>query len=799
MNEENLFKSALLAQDRHVRFLNATEDNLSNYFFGKKISLGANTSTLYPRLNLVDAIASNRPNPDNPVYYLVNAFIDEIIESEWTLDVSAKDDLISDIWEDKIKSVHRKSKRRIHFKKLILEMFTHAYFGIYFDGDKWYPLTSYDVFPGDASIPTWQEQPFITRLTKVKKNYIVDNLNYNKSCDSFLSSLSDLNDVFVYDIWCKDLNKNVAYLQNGEILYSQEFPVKGIYPIFGAVDTELINSFYTVPVMLVLSELLKEFQESISSIKKSSKSIANPLLVYDVDSGIDIDAVVQKMKQDYKQIIVGKNREGDIGFRAPGNLPGYAINMPVSVIDQMMKFLGINDAFLGNPMAGVRERGALTNLIKASFRKLESKVILLEEAFSDLDNYIIAYYKDHNKKFKETSDFETPEDFFLVKDVEAEERLTQFLNKDNTEEKNLTMNKFRAGLISQRTALKELGHTQPDKIIKEQQNEAMLRELFKVDVQRRTSEMARKDSLVLAFEKLKGRLQNKFWLTPIEGDKVVVSVHSSDKDKAAKLLLDLNDKVLIKVVKEKEERPADQDSMDIRQQPMVPEVESVSQQPIPEQQVQVQAATPAAEEITSNEELLKKVAELSGQAPNKEEETKEEEKDIQSFLKELEGTSKKPERESGAEKGAVPTPRETKPFLDELVEATLKNRKKIKPTADLMRLKALYFKEPIAKNLATGKQLVFLKPKNMPELLEEKFLLAGKKVYGVITVREIIDDFDFEETFKYHQMTDASRQKNWGDAKLYLYVFDFEEFETPVDYDVEPGAKNIITIKNPKI
>ena len=51
--------------------------------------------------------------------------------------------------------------------------------------------------------------------------------------------------------------------------------------------------------MLVLAELLKEFQESISSIKKSSKSIANPLLVYDVDSGIDIDAVVQKMKQDY--------------------------------------------------------------------------------------------------------------------------------------------------------------------------------------------------------------------------------------------------------------------------------------------------------------------------------------------------------------------------------------------------------------------------------------------------------------------------------------------------------------------
>ena len=39
-------------------------------------------------------------------------------------------------------------------------MFTHAYFGIYFDGDKWYPLTSYDVFP-EMHLFTWQEQPLL--------------------------------------------------------------------------------------------------------------------------------------------------------------------------------------------------------------------------------------------------------------------------------------------------------------------------------------------------------------------------------------------------------------------------------------------------------------------------------------------------------------------------------------------------------------------------------------------------------------------------------------------------------------
>jgi hypothetical protein len=48
-------------------------------------------------------------------------------------------------------------------------------------------------------------------------------------------------------------------------------------------------------------------------------------------------------------------------------------------------------------------------------------------------------------------------------------------------------------------------------------------------------------------------------------------------------------------------------------------------------------------------------------------------------------------------------------------------------------------------------------------------------------------------------MTDASRQKNWGDAPLFLYIFTLKLFKKPIEYTPEPGAKNIIKIKNPKI
>ena len=780
MNETNLFSSALQAQNRHVKFLQATEGNLSTYYFGKKVAITANSSTLFPKINIIDAITSYKPDPYNPMQFLINAFVDEIIESEWTLDVESSlsgQEKLTDLWEDKLNKLHSKSKRRTNLRRLLLEMFFHAYFAMYFDGSRWWPLTAYDIIPGDPSIPNWQDQPYILRLTKVRKKYILDNIKYNPDCDIYLANIEDLDEIMVYDIWCKDLNTNIAYLQNGKILYKQEFPLANEYPFFGAIDTEMVNSFYTVPVTLTLAELLTKFQNSLGGVEKSSKSTANPLLVYDVDSGIDIDQVVSRMREDYKQVVVGKNREGDIGYKAPASMPSYAVNMPDVFMGQMMRHLGINDAFLGNPMAGVRERGALTNLIKASFRKLESKVILIEEAFTDMDNYVLDFYGAHKDKFIKNFNLKTPEEFFVGSKLTANERLTQFLNKDTSEEKNLTMNKYRGGLISQRTALKELGHMQPDKIIKEQQEEAMQRELFKVDVQKKVATTTIKNPLTTAYEKLKGRLNNKFWLVPIEGDRVIVKVNSNDKKEAAKLLLGFDDKILIRVIKEKEPVPVDQQTEEVpitSPAPVVAEPQAPKQQfqkPVEEQPIE---ATPVAAPVQEGTSL-------------------------DALMEQLKGVAPKAEPTAGTETGAAPVEREVKPMVDQLIAATVANRKTIDATPEMMKLNALYFNEPIAKNIASGKQTAFIKPKRYNELLEEDYLLAGKKVYGIVTVREILDDFDFNNTFKYHQLTNASRQKNWGDSPLYLYVYDVQLFNKPVDYTPEPGAKNIIKITNPAI
>ena len=79
MNETNLFSSALAAQNRHVKFLQATEGNLSTYYFGRKLSITANSSTLFPKINMIDTIMSYKPDPYNPMQFLINAFVDEII------------------------------------------------------------------------------------------------------------------------------------------------------------------------------------------------------------------------------------------------------------------------------------------------------------------------------------------------------------------------------------------------------------------------------------------------------------------------------------------------------------------------------------------------------------------------------------------------------------------------------------------------------------------------------------------------------------------------------------------------
>jgi hypothetical protein len=98
----------------------------------------------------------------------------------------------------------------------------------------------------------------------------------------------------------------------------------------------------------------------------------------------------------YKHIIVGKNKEGDIAFKAPGSLPQYAQDLPGKIEEDIMKHLGLNKTFMGMPSVGARERGALARLLKTSFRKISSISSIIEESFQELDQYILDYMSDHS-------------------------------------------------------------------------------------------------------------------------------------------------------------------------------------------------------------------------------------------------------------------------------------------------------------------------------------------------------------------------------------------------------------------
>jgi hypothetical protein len=113
---------------------------------------------------------------------------------------------------------------------------------------------------------------------------------------------------------------------------------------------------------------------------------------------------------------------------------------------------------------------------------------------------------------------------------------------------------------------------------------------------------------------------------------------------------------------------------------------------------------------------------------------------------------------------------------------------------------ALFFSEPTAKNMWNGKQKAFVKTRYMPDLIDQPMILAGSKLYGIITVKQIAKDFDFEKMREYHLISNEDRDKRWGTKQLYLYAFEMQPFEIPLSYDVPNGANNIISnIKGVKL
>lgn len=760
-----IYQKVLDAQVRHTKYLTATEKNLSYFYFGKLVSMVK--QNVFPEMDVLSALSSYSPEPYNPLSYLVSAFMDEIANSElrtnvrpWPVAGKEPYESFSDYLEDYIAEIHRISNRKSFLRAIVFELLCHGYFGIYTDGFRYWFLSSYELIPGDPLIPNKEDQPFWIRKTKARKATLakIPGIDLTKEQIPELDIAGDLDNIGLYDVWSKELDFNICLTEGGQKVYSQNFPYPKVYPIFTGVDTELLNSFYTIPLMHKLCKLLEKFQDSVSSTEESGKSIAKPLLVYDADAGIDINMVQRALKEGYKHIIIGKNREGDIGFRAPGSLPGYAVTMPDRIVDEMMKHLGLTQMFLGTPMAGVRERGALTRLIKASFRKLASKAALIEQAFSDLDMYLIEYLRAHQLKASNKFNLKSVEEIFTDSKITyiPQESIAGFSSEDTYENKMLTLSKWRTKLISQEQALGELGHHQPKKLIAQAREEVKAGQEFATKL-RAEIETARPKSLL---DQVASRLRSdpaiKFYLSPLRDDKVLVRCSAENAKRVAFLLSDVSNQVLIEPWQKK----------------LVP--------PKPVEPVKEETPPPTAPPTP----------EIKGTPVVPSEETRG-----RPSLK----LPKLPVKVEEPEKTEVPahaSPAIKPKFSEEELRDLIRLSKTIRmgDVKNYLAYPGIYIQEPHAEWIFLGKKILLVKSKDFSEeVLDQPHLLCGlNRVYGVLIVRKIVEDFDFEGLKKYHLVTSRERKKWWRDHKLYLYMFEFHPFEKPLEYEREPGAQTFI-------
>ena len=767
-----IYSKIIEAEGRHTKFLNATEKNLSYFFFGKSIPIMKRD--VFPEVDILTAVSSYSPEAYNPLSYLITAFIDEIANSSFRTTVTPFPvagrepyESFADNLENYLIEIHRQSKRKKNLRGLAFLLITQGYFGIYTDGFKYWFLTPYDLIPGDPAISDIQDQPMMIRKTKARKSYLssIPNLDINKEQVSAFSLTPDLEYISLYDVWIKDLDLNICLTQGGQLVYSQPFRYPKRYPFFGAIDTELLNSFYPIPLMQKLTALLPKYQESQSSTEESSKSIAKPLLVYDADSGIDIDMVRRALKEGYKHIIIGKNREGEINFKAPGNLPGYAVGQSREIVEEMMKHLGLTSMFLGTPTAGVRERGALTKLIKAAFRKLASKATLIEEAFSELDEYLLDYLKTHKLKATDKFNFSNIEEIFSggIHYI-PQEKFPEFATEDTYEAKMFVLSKWRAKLISQEGALIELGHAQPKKVLDQVRSEMKDQQKFALELKEIAEQGKHQSIFDQIWNRLKGKLSNRFDLTPVADDKILVKCAEEEKEKVSFLLSDISEYVLIEIYKNKEAVPPEQKELKIE-----------APEPTPVPQAQETSPEVRGTPIEPSEQGMETRGRPSAKPPVPEAQEK--------------AIAKSEEKSEVIE--ISPSLGFSEEYLQELIRAS----KTIRPSQvnKYINLPGFYIEGPHAKWIYTGKKILIIKARMFENLLDQPYLLCGfDKVFGIIIVRRIIKDFDFKALQKFHLVSDRERKKWWKENELYLYMFEFHPFELPLDYEREKGVQTFI-------
>lgn len=763
-----LFGRVLSAQTLHARFLSATQPYLSYYFTGQNVAFLK--EKVFPEFDILNILSSYKPKAYNPLQYLVKQFMDEVATS--TISTSVKPYPVSgkepyesyaDSLEDYLIEKHRISKRSSFLRSIVFELLMHGYFGLYSDGKKYWFLTPYDFFLGDTKLINTQAQPFIVRRTTVSKGFLNKlNIDTQKETPTSYSPIVDeniLNDLqryYVYDVWVKDLDLNVAFTQAGTKIYSQRFPYPKRYPFFIGRLSELTDSFYPIPVMGLLVEALKEYRKEQDNIVSSASSIGNPILTYDADAGIDVNKLLAALKYGYKHIIVGKNREGDINFKSPAQLPAYAQKLPQEVEDKMSRYLGINEAFFGKT-GSARERGAISRLYRASFRSLNAVAHVIENTFTDLDSYLIDYLQKHPLKSADDYKYLNIEELFSPKGIYfiPKETIKAFSLEDSYENKMLTITKWRTKLIPQELALSELGYNQPRKILKRIKNEVIESLKLKNSLEKPPEPFNLTSEIT---KRLNGKLKYAYWINPLTDDKALVKISKDDKSTAALLLNDLSDKVLIQLT-------------DVKKKATIHPIEE--QKPTPTQQV------PQAPSSTNLTPIVENRGRPSTQLPS-----------VESLAKKTNAI--KPQAE--------PTPTSTiepNTFSEDDLQSYVKESRPIDKAhiKYYLGLPGYYIKEPHAKWIHEGKKLLIVKAKKL-NVIGKSFILCGKKAYGVITFKKIIDKFDFDKLRKYHMVSPSERDRWWGNRPLYLYMFVYRPFETPLSYVKKSGLQDILpTVK----
>ena len=768
MDPKELFKRVLHVQEKHITFLDSTQKNLAYYLFGKNVDLYKRLTI--PRINVCNIMNAFSPQPDNPIQSVVGAFIDELAVSEFRTTVkpypvAGKEpyDSYADMLEQQLDLIHKKSNRRILLRAATFELLAHGYYGIYFDGNRYYFLTAYDLIPGDPNIFEAQAQPFLIRKTQVNKATLeaagVDTSNEQSVYLHEWAQNDDLEMFTLYDVYVKHTQQNIGFTQKGTIVYDQKMSYPKRYPISIANTSEILSSFYTVPVMTQLTQKLIDYQKANASIKESAASIAKPILTYDTESGIDVDALHRSLKMGYKHIIVGKNKEGDIAFKAPGSLPQYAQQLPDKIEEDIMKHLGLNKTFMGLPNVGARERGALARLLKTSFRKLSSISAVIEESFQEIDQYIIDYMADHSITFGKQSGINIEEIFSGPIKYIPQERFVAYSTEDNLEKKTFTLNKWKSKLIPTKLALEEMGETAPGKVMEVLKEEQRKTQEFTVELAKNVQTMQTKSTLDLVTNRLKGHLDYRFWVTPVADNKVLIKVHASEMDRVAFILSDYANRVRIESYVDDIPAPLDQ------KEPTVP----ISEPVIPTEPTESTVNEPPIQP-TAGKPVPPAPAPAPVQVP------------AEPSLKSEEQTPTKP---------TVPEaqPLESEDFDQKEIEVYLSKSQTIYDTNKYKDLNGMYIVEPHAKWISTGRKLALVTAANYSENIDKPFLFAGKDIYGIIILKRMYDSvhFDFNKTRKYHMVTDKERNKWWGDKPLYLYLFEFYPFKFPVRYKRTAG------------